>query len=1480
LSFASRAVTLPGMPKTPSTAGIRVYALVWTLVILLVNPFAVFAQGPPPTLPQGGQVVQGAATVATPAPGQLTVTQTSPRAVVNWNDFSIGAGGRVQFLQPDQAAAILNRVTGGTLSEIQGQLQANGQVYLLNEHGIVVGPDGTVDAASFVASTMRVADTDFMAGGPLRLTTDAIAGVVNLGTIRAAGGDVVLLAPVVVNQGTVAAPGGTAALASAGEVIYAPGGTDSVLIKAPLANVPSGTAIDNSGIVEAATAELKAAGSPYALAINQTGLVSATTLSNDGGRIVLNAGAGDVTVGAGAALRANASGTGNGGSVQVLADGSATFEGSIAARGGAQGGDGGTVEISGHRELHFNSGGVDTTAAAGRTGLLLLDPLVIDGTEAASVVTALDTSNVTETAADSITVSSPIVHNTTTNTLTLNAPVVAVNANITLPEGELHFGSAGTAGTSVTSAAGATISANLVGIDGGYGTVTFNGPIVSPNNGVSYSPTGGAPASFTATNASNQFKNLYFDGGNVSGSVDVKSTINLAFSGSLTVGGDLRIVSSGNVSANNGTAQTLTVAGTTTLASTGGVFINNGTPVTLAGAGRKLIYSSTDGGSFNAGGLGYTQVHGVSFPDDPNGSGNVIYFANGGLPSMTITADDKTISYGSADPTYTASYAGGTTSDLTTLPTFSVSGAHVNAGTYTIIPSGAASSTRTLTYVNGTLTIQPVVLRITADDVSRAYGSDNPSLGVSNSSLFNGDSLSSIVPNLSLSTSATPASNVGTYTITPSGSTSSGNYTLTFVPGTLRVTPAPLTVTGTSVTRTYGSANPTFEATFDGLVNGDTAASVGTLTLSTTATSASNIGVYAITPSVANPSSNYELRILPGTLVVAPAVLTIAVDDATRTYGDSNPSFSTTITGLVNGDTSSVVSGVTLSTAASETSNVGDYAITIAGGTAPNYDVRQRIGGTLHVTPAPLTIVASDASRGSQEPNPPFQVIVAGLKNDDTLVGLLVTSPAVNYFAEPGTYPINPTVGSMQNYLVTLVPGTLTVVPGAPNTTVTVTFEDGSSTPPALEDLETQAETTFNQAVLTATPEPVLISSNFFLGYGAGMVTAGLRVVDRLLADFEANGIKTTKATILQALDDPQTRPVMLATLMPYFDEELRSIILTRPDNRTAEQNAFLATMIQFIKDQKVNAALKAQADYDAWKESERARINDLANGDLGIAGEVLNQIEAANPEAAPPEYLASAKAGFIMTDDTAATLIAMNGQYKKMAEADNQTVQAGTNGSPSATAATVSPDDLQPITMASDLGKLLTFSTSAMDKTPEFVAKLSKLSGGNIWRKMKIVDTVAGIKGTVEQSREWIYLSSEIREAKDLGNVKDVAKYTKKLQDLEQAMQAIDDGAKVVSKVAKGARVVQVAGTVLSVAGVVLEVVGNAVQVGIAVAGYLDRADYEKQLSEAVQKAQTDAANLTEDTLLQMPPAQLFGYLSTALASGGVSPTVLTGTK
>src|SRR5690349_12884483 len=71
--------------------------------------------------PNGPQVISGNVQFQGLGTNSLSITN-SPGAIINWQGFSIRARQLTQFLQQNAASTVLNRVVGGNLSQIQGQL--------------------------------------------------------------------------------------------------------------------------------------------------------------------------------------------------------------------------------------------------------------------------------------------------------------------------------------------------------------------------------------------------------------------------------------------------------------------------------------------------------------------------------------------------------------------------------------------------------------------------------------------------------------------------------------------------------------------------------------------------------------------------------------------------------------------------------------------------------------------------------------------------------------------------------------------------------------------------------------------------------------------------------------------------------------------------------------------------------------------------------------------------------------------------------------------------------------------------------------------------------------------------------------------------------------------------------------------------------------------------------------------------------------
>lgn len=327
-------------------------------------------------------------------------------------------------------------------------------------------------------------------------------------------------------------------------------------------------------------------------------------------------------------------------------------------------------------------------------------------------------------------------------------------------------------------------------------------------------------------------------------------------------------------------------------------------------------------------------------------------------------------------------------------------------------------------------TINKSKLNVRANNASREYGEENPQFNISYSGFVNGENESVITSAPTVSTTATKTSNVGEYPITISGG-SAKNYEFVYEPGVLTVTKAPLSAKVNDATKVYGSQNPAFTIDYYGLKNNEsTPAWITSPTFQTDATQASGVGAYTV-KAVNGVPVNYDLEeITAGTLNITPAPLTIKANDAVRQYYSDDPTFSYTCNGFVNGDNESVLATTPiLSTTATRTSNVGTYEIKVGETSSPNYSI-SFVNGTLTITPRTLIASVGNYERIYNEENPVFEVKYEGFVGDDD-EKVLISKPEAKTTAaktsDVGTYPINVTGGSADNYTFNYTSGILTI---------------------------------------------------------------------------------------------------------------------------------------------------------------------------------------------------------------------------------------------------------------------------------------------------------------------------------------------------------------------------------------------------------------------------------------------------------------------
>ena len=305
---------------------------------------------------------------------------------------------------------------------------------------------------------------------------------------------------------------------------------------------------------------------------------------------------------------------------------------------------------------------------------------------------------------------------------------------------------------------------------------------------------------------------------------------------------------------------------------------------------------------------------------------------------------------------------------------------------------------------------------VMANNYERVYGEDNPAFNYS----VEGGALDGIPE---ISCEATASSPVGTYDIIVKKGTET-NYNVTYVKGTLTITKAPLKIKAGTYTRKQGNENPTFTLTYDGFKNGETEEVLTKKpTATTTATKESPVGDYPVTVSGAE-AQNYEITYEKGTLSVTDAdAVIVTAKNYTRTYGEDNPTFEYTTSGVALVGVPDIICEATAS------SPVGTYDIIISKGSVTNYNDSYE-KGTLTITPAPLKIKAGTYTRKQGEENPEFTLTYEGFKNSET-EDVLTKKPIVTTTATKespvGNYEVTVSGAEAGNYKISYESGTLKV---------------------------------------------------------------------------------------------------------------------------------------------------------------------------------------------------------------------------------------------------------------------------------------------------------------------------------------------------------------------------------------------------------------------------------------------------------------------
>jgi filamentous hemagglutinin family protein len=876
-----------------------------TLTLALVAPLLLNSAAR--ATPQNGAVVLGNASISSTA-GSTVVTQSSAKLAIDWQSFNIGAGERVQFVQPDSQSVALNRVLGPDPSRISGNLFSNGRVFLVNPAGILFSKDAKVNVGALIASTLPLSDTDFWAGH-YRFTAaeGSVAELSNQGLLQtvAGGGYVALLGHSVRNDGRILARLGSVALAAGSAITLDLGGDG--LLNVVVNQGAAQAQVHNGGVLAAdggrVVLSTQAADALLQTVVNNTGIIQAQTIDSHQGVIRLLAGM-------------------QSGSVQV--------DGALVATGGALAGDGGLIETSAAHVTIADTARLDTRAAHGSMGTWLLDPhdfvianaggdispAILVGSLLSANVTISSNSGLSGTAGDIYV--NDAVHWAGASTLTLNAVHdVLVNAPIT----------ADTAGAKLVLLAGNDIRTTLpITAVAAGSTVSFNAGHDIVSGGALEAVAAG---SFLSLHAEND---LFSNGAITATAAD--SQVVLSAGRDATVGAAIIAVAANSlirISAGRDINTTTTAAIAATAATT---------QIELLAQRNIAIHSAIAAG---AAGSGIKLLAGLGGSVPGASSGTLTLAAAAASPSLVIRFNpDGYANTASAISLYPALadarawvylqgndkvYDGSTSASLSLqgnptqggqvqLQVGSATFADKNAGqaktvNYTGTQLGGLDANRfaLIPSTGNTLaTITPRALSVSASASNKVYdGSSGANVTLADQRV-SGDQLA-----LSYASATFADANVGNgksigvWGVQLFGA-DAANYSVSSSAATAaNVTPAALQVRANDAQKIYGRTAVLTGFSTVGLVEGETIGSVQELSAGSAATVAVANVPYAISPSNASGGSfaptNYRISYRNGMLTVLPAPLVITVANDTKRFGVLDTSDAFTAQGLVNGDT-------------------------------------------------------------------------------------------------------------------------------------------------------------------------------------------------------------------------------------------------------------------------------------------------------------------------------------------------------------------------------------------------------------------------------------------------------------------------------------------------------------------------------------------------------------------------------------------------
>ncbi|WP_319061001.1 two-partner secretion system adhesin CdrA [Pseudomonas aeruginosa] len=883
------------------------------------------------------------------------IDQSTQRAIINWKGFDVSADEAVRFNQPGVTSSTLNRVIAGQESVIAGRISAPGQVIIYNSNGVVFSGSAKVDVGSLITTTANISDEHFRQG---KLIFDQPgnpdARIVNDGSISVAEkGLAAFVAPSVANNGVINARLGTVAMAAgnAATIDLYGDGLVSIAVTDPVTRKPQDAQalVSNGGAIQAdggsvlITAEQ--ASRVVDNAVNLSGVILARGTEVREGSVALVSKSGDIQV----AGKIDVSGPKSGGDVLVSGQQVALAStASIDARGAAQGGSvriGGDFQGRGELPRAKNAtlakgASIDVSATGkGNGGLAVVwsdGNTRMDGRILARGGAQGGNGGLVETSGK-------------VNLSIADSAYVSVAA---------PYGNGGTwllDPTTLRIVASGGTSGSVGGANGASGDATVNASVVTGALAggkvtLSASDRLSVEAPLITSNLGGASRGLELIATGPAGAVDISAPI-------LFRNGSLAIRAGGNIS-----------------------FLSGGTPQTSGivdlGSGTLWMQTSTAGKISQQAGTALIAANlagragSIDLASWDNYAGNLaLQTFNGTLKYRQSNATGVTTSGTVFDPFINQSMTGTAQNIVSSVGTRILEANSVGTtGNYTLTADGNSEFDR---------------LVFTALPYRRVSGS---------ASFPTNDSSDYLVTNLRYQVNG---SNV---TATPNGGAPSG---FTVAAGNGSVT----TWTGNwgtswGVKGFGGVIGVTDELQYDvgtGLTE-ELIFGLGgkTSRVDTRLDLFMREGAFNSFAERAQVEM-FKTTTTAGDILSRQQTATLTANDATRVYGDVNPTLTATMSGInaidayVNSQFNDLYQA-TASTTATQASNVGQYAITGNANGSEYFSQRYQLvrqDGKLTVTPAQLIVSADAKTKVYGDADPTLTYQVSGLKNSDTAAGVL-----------------------------------------------------------------------------------------------------------------------------------------------------------------------------------------------------------------------------------------------------------------------------------------------------------------------------------------------------------------------------------------------------------------------------------------------------------------------------------------------------------